>query len=162
MPTQPRLTRSAELLARAWQERLTLPGLPEDLRPRTRNEAYLTQEEMSRLLGLGIAGWKVGAATPAIIREKNLDGPIPGPVYKPCLGSSPAEFAGEDFPRSNLESEFAFRLLEDVPHREQPHQAEELARISVLHAAFDLTSSRYSVPPAISRKSPTAATAAAR
>ena len=147
MPIERRLTRAAELLARAWRERFVLPGLPEDLRPNTREQAYGIQEEMSRLLGLGIAGWKVGAATPAIIRDKNLDGPIPGPIYKPCLASSPAEFAGEDFPRSNLESEFAFRLLENLPPREQPYQADDLAGVSVLHAAFDLTSSRYSEPP---------------
>ena len=147
MPIERRLTRAAELLARAWRERFVLPGLPGDLRPNTRAQAYGIQDEMSRLLGLGIAGWKVGAATPAIIREKNLDGPIPGPIYKPCLRDSPAKFPSKDFPRSNLEAEFAFRLLKDVPHREQPHQAEELARISALHAAFDLTSSRYSEPP---------------
>ena len=41
----------------------------------------------------------------------------------------------------------SFRLLADLPPRSRPYEAEELARISVLHAAFDLTSSRYSAPP---------------
>lgn len=151
MPIERRLAEAAALLARAWRDRSTLPGLPHALpdepRPQTREEAYAIQDEMSRLLGLGIAGWKVGAATPGIMREKNLDGPIPGPIYQPCLRHSPAEFAGEDFPRSNLESEFAFRLLEDLPHRDRPYEADQLARISVLHAAFDVVSSRYRASP---------------
>ena len=46
-----------------------------------------------------------------------------------------------------MEAEFAFRLLEDLPHRDRPHETDELADIVVLHAAFDLTSSRYSAPP---------------
>ena len=145
MPIEARLTETAALLARAWQEHSTLPGLPAGLVPRTRDEAYGIQDEMSRLLGLEIAGWKVGAATPDIMRERNLDGPIPGPLYQPFLRHSPAEFAGEDFPRSNLEAEFAFRLLEDLPHREQPYEADQLADIVVLHAAFDVVSSRYSM-----------------
>ena len=127
MPIEARLTEAAALLARAWQERSTLPGLPAELVPRTRDEAYGIQDEMSRLLGLEIAGWKVGAATTGIMRERNLDGPIPGPLYQPFLRHSPAEFPGEDFPRSNLEAEFTFRLLEDLPHRDRPYDADQLA-----------------------------------
>ena len=102
---------------------------------------------MAQALDLRISGWKVGAATPAIMAERKLDEPIPGPVYEPRCYSSPATLARSDFPSANLETEFAFRLVESIQPRATAYVAEELSDAVIAHAAFDLTQSRFSKAP---------------
>ena len=98
---------------------------------------------MAQAVGWRIAGWKVGAATPAIMAERKLDEPIPGPVYEPRCYASPALLSPSDFPSANLETEFAFCMAESVLPRTTAYLAEELSEAAVAHAAFDLTQSRF-------------------
>ncbi len=102
---------------------------------------------MAQAVGLRIAGWKVGAATPAIMAERKLEEPIPGPVYEPRCYSSPAMLARSDFPSASLETEFAFCMVESVHPRSAAYAEEELSDAVVAHAAFDLTQTRFSSAP---------------
>jgi 2-keto-4-pentenoate hydratase len=133
-------------LAEAWQSGEKIAGLG-NLRPNCRREAYVVQEAMAAEIGLDIAGWKVGAATPAILAERGLDAPIPGPIYDSRVHPSPAEIPASEFPDANLEAEFAFLALEAPPPRAEPYGLAELAGAVVAHAAFDLTQSRFSRAP---------------
>lgn len=45
---------------------------------------------MASALEMPIVGWKVGAATPAIMAERGIEAPIPGPLYGPRSHASPA------------------------------------------------------------------------
>ncbi len=141
-----RLQQAGRLLAEAWRSGEKIDSLG-GLRPNSRHEAYVVQEAMATSIGLEIAGWKVGAATPAILAERGLDAPIPGPIYEPRVHASPAEIPASEFPDANLEAEFAFRTLEALPPRTDPYGLPELAEIVVAHAAFDLTQSRFSAAP---------------
>ena len=102
---------------------------------------------MSKALGLPVAGWKVGAATPAIMAARQLDVPVSGPVYEPRAYSSPAMLPAGDFPSANIETEFAFRTIEPLPAGRAPCDALEVRASVTAHAAFDLTQSRFSKPP---------------
>ena len=105
------------------------------------------QDAVTGLLGLPVAGWKVGAATPAIMTERGLDEPIPGPLFGPRVYAGGAALPAADFPAANLETEFAIRTLAELPPRRAAYDAVDLAEVSELLAAFDLTQSRYSVAP---------------
>ena len=102
---------------------------------------------MTDLLGLPVAGWKVGAATPAIMAERGLAEPIPGPLFGPRVYDGAATLPAADFAAANLETEFGIRTLADLPPRRAGYRAADLAALCELLAAFDLTQSRYSVPP---------------
>jgi 2-keto-4-pentenoate hydratase len=102
---------------------------------------------VTTLLGLPVAGWKVGAATPAIMAERGLDEPIPGPLFGPRVYAGGAVLPAADFPAAKLETEFAFRTQAELPPRAEAYEATELAAVSELLAAFDLTQSRYSEAP---------------
>ena len=151
----PRDEIAARRLANAWRSGTRIPDLG-DARPRSRDEAYAIQDAVTELLGLPVAGWKVGAATPAIMAQRGLDEPIPGPLFGPRVYASPAHLPAAEFPAANLETEFAIRTLAELPPRRTlaelpprraPYQAADLAAVSELLAAFDLTQSRYSVAP---------------
>ena len=137
---------AARRLADAWRSGDRIPDLGA-ARPRSRDEAYAIQDAVTGLLGLQVVGWKVGAATPAIMQQRGLDEPIPGPLFGPRVYASAAELPAADFPAANLETEFAFRTLAELPPRRAPYEPAALAAVSELLAAFDLTQSRYSVAP---------------
>ncbi|MDE0126201.1 MAG: hypothetical protein OXN97_16655 [Bryobacterales bacterium] len=141
-----RTLQAGRLLAHAWKSGALLPDLGK-LRPSSRQEAYAVQGAMSRALGLPVAGWKVGAATPAIMAVRQLDAPVSGPVYQPRAHSSPAVLPASDFPSANIETEFAFRTTGPLPARRAPCDALEVKASVTAHAAFDLTQSRFSKPP---------------
>ena len=137
---------AARRLADAWRSGEPIRDLGA-ARPRGRDEAYAIQDAVTGLLGLPVVGWKVGAATPAIMRQRSLDQPIPGPLFGPRVYPSAATLPAADFPSANLETEFAFRTLEELPPRRRPYEPAALAAVSELLAAFDLTQSRYSTAP---------------
>ena len=87
----------ARRLAHAWRSGIRIPGLG-DARPRSRDEAYAMQDAVTGLLGLPVAGWKVGAATPAIMAERGLDEPIPGPLFGTRVYSSDGVLPAADSP----------------------------------------------------------------
>ena len=137
---------AARRLASAWRSGARIADLG-DAWPRSRDDAYAIQDAVTELLGLPVVGWKVGAATPAIMAERGLDEPIPGPLFGPRVHASPAQLPAAEFPAANLETEFAIRTLAELPPRRAPYQAADLAAVNELLAAFDLTQSRYSVAP---------------
>ena len=137
---------AARRLADAWRSGEPIQDLGDAL-PRGRDEAYAIQDAVTELLGLPVVGWKVGAATPAIMRQRRLDQPIPGPLFGPRVYASAATLPAADFPAANLETEFAFRTLAELPPRGSPYEPAALAAVSELLAAFDLTQSRYAAPP---------------
>lgn len=141
-----RTLQAGRLLARAWKSGPLLPDLGK-LRPSSRQEAYAVQSAMSQALGLPVAGWKVGAATPAIMAARQIDAPVSGPVYQPRTFSSPAVLPAGDFPSAHIETEFAFRAIEPLPAARAPRDALEVKASVTAHAAFDLTQSRFSKPP---------------
>ena len=137
---------AARRLADAWRSGAPIRDLGA-ARPRGRDDAYAIQDAVTALLGMPVVGWKVGAATPAIMQQRGMDEPIPGPLFGPRVYASMAELPAADFPAANLETEFAFRTLEQLPPRRRPYEPAALAAVSELLAAFDLTQSRYSTAP---------------
>ncbi len=137
---------AARRLADAWRSGEPIRDLGA-ARPRGRDEAYAIQDAVTELLGLPVVGWKVGAATPAIMRQRSLDQPIPGPLFGPRVYPNAATLPAADFPAANLETEFAFRTLAELPPQGRPYEPAALAAVSELVAAFDLTQSRYATPP---------------
>lgn len=138
--------RAGRLLADAWRSGRKIAGLG-DFRPQSRQEAYSAQQAMAAELGLPIGGWKVGAATPAILAQRGLDAPIPGPIYETHVFKSPCRLPGSEFAGAFLESEFAFRTTARLPPRSRPYATAELAETAALHAAFDVTQSRFAETP---------------
>ena len=131
-------TRAAELLADCWHERRQISDLPADLQPESRAEAYAIQDELARLLGFDVAGWKIGMASPASLREARIGEPIPGRLFAQTLAQSPATFAADAFVSPMVESEFAFRLLDPLPARVEPYSRDEVAAVAVLHLAIEI------------------------
>lgn len=131
-------TQAAKLLSAAWRDHRQISDLPDDLKPETRAEAYAIQDELARLLGFDVSGWKVGMSSPASFRKAGFDEPIPGRLFAPTLTQSPAVFAANTFASPMVETEFAFRLLAPLPARIEPYSRNEVAAVAVLHLAIEI------------------------
>lgn len=116
-----------------------LHSLPEALRPRTEEQAYLVQRAVIGELG-GIGGWKVGSPGP--------DGPINcSPLPAEGIANSPGVSHVE---MRGVEAEIAVRFAADLPPRDKPYGLDEvLAAVASAHPAIEVLQSRYLDPDAV-------------
>lgn len=134
---------AADLLAEAWLKPGKVDDFPDELRPRTREDAYAIQDAMAAIIGQKATGWKLGATSPAMRRKAGHDGPIIGRVFEEATFHSPARLPIARFPHARAECEFAFRLLRDIPARPDAYSAGELAPAVTLHLAVEIIGNRY-------------------
>ena len=140
---------AAKLLADAWRDMTTIDALPPALRPHTFEEAYAIQDEMAALIGQPAAGWKIGPASPGLMRAEGFDEPAAGRVFEPNIYRSPAELPHGRITNAKLECEFALRIGADVAPRDQAYTAEELAPLAVLCPALEVSGCRFATPGAV-------------
>lgn len=126
---------AAELLLSARRDpSQRLQSLPEAVRPKTEEQAYLVQREIAAQLG-EIGGWKVGSPSPASGTFTCAPLPARGII------DSPAEIGCAD---RGVEAEIAVRLGRDLPAREQPYTQDEVrAAIGSVHPAIEVLDSRF-------------------
>jgi 2-keto-4-pentenoate hydratase len=148
-----RIEKAARLLAAAWSRPGKIDSFDDDLRPRTREEAYAIQDAMAAMINKPTVGWKLGATSLAMRAKAGHDGPIIGRIFEEVTFTSPATLAMARFPHSRVECEFAFRLLDDVPARPEGYTAEELAPRVTLHLAIEIIGTRYPLDPNFARTS---------
>jgi len=134
------LRQAVELLLEARRAVKPIVELPEDLGPKSKEEAYFIQDEMARDLG-EIGGWKIGAPSPDV--TPNF-GPMPLALGFAHSGS----ILGESFRRlRGLEGEVAFLLAQDLPPRQTPYTREEgAAAIKSCHPAIEVLDSAFDDP----------------
>ena len=72
------IRRASDLLWSCWQHGRRLPSIPDDLRPRTREEGYAVQALLEERSPAPLFGWKIAATSAAGQRHINVDGPLAG------------------------------------------------------------------------------------
>jgi 2-keto-4-pentenoate hydratase len=126
----------ARLLLEARQSGRRIEALPTELTPATAAAAYEVQALVAARLGR-IAGWKVGAASPAADITC-------APLFASLVAPSPARFLARQFPLGGIEGELAFRLGRALPPRPEAYGEDEVwAAVATLHPAIELVDSRY-------------------
>jgi 2-keto-4-pentenoate hydratase len=130
--TENRAAVAGQMLAKALLDARTIDPLPADLFPADLAEAAAIQDEMARQVGHEVAGWKVGGEA----------GPMVGRIFTPSLFASPATLPLNQFFAPKIESELGFRLLSDLPPREEKYDSDEVEAACALALTFELTGSR--------------------
>ena len=109
---------------------------PEEI-PASAAEAYAVQDAIIARLGIPIAGWKVGAASPSAE-------PQAGPILADRLQPSPARFALPANAFRTVEAEVAFMLGRDLPTRSQGYGEDEVWNaMATLHAGIEVLESSF-------------------
>src|SRR5579875_1745154 len=142
-----RLYQAAELLLKARREVKPIPDLPENLRPRTIDEAYALQDIVAEAMR-SIGGWKVGATSPD---ATPLFGPMP---LWGGFASSGSRISATFKRLRGVEAEIAFRLGRDLPPRAEAYSRDDVENaIASAHPAIELLESAYSDPDTVDRLS---------
>jgi 2-oxo-3-hexenedioate decarboxylase/2-keto-4-pentenoate hydratase len=139
---------AAELLTRHRLERVPFGGFPENLRPRTEDDAYAIQAAAHKLLtdaGLGrIVGHKIGCTTPTMQAYLNIPRPAGGAVFEPTVQLLEGTFAHADFLRPGVECELAVRLSQPLEAAGAPFDRSTIASaVGSVMAAIEIVDDRY-------------------
>src|SRR5947209_2404806 len=94
----------ARSLAEAWRTGKPIPLPPAEAAVASRAEAFAVQDRMAEILNEAIAGWKVGAAVPAVQILEGHDGPITGRLLASRLFTSPGCLPASMFDGYKIES----------------------------------------------------------
>lgn len=140
------LAHLGERLGAAWRVPEMIGAIADDALPRNRQEAYAVQDAMAAHLGEPLTGWKVGATSAKMRELDGHDDVIPGRIFQSVtwLGNRQALPASR-FPQARVETEFAFRLNENVPLEGAPWQPETLAAMVAFHPAIEIIGNRHAL-----------------
>ncbi len=135
---------AATLLWDCWQQGRRLGSIPEDIRPRTREEGYAVQALLEERSAAPLFGWKIAATSAAGQAHINVTGPLAGRLLPEKAFGSGAELPFGVNHMKVAEAEFAFRMGRDLPPRAQPYSVDEvLAAVATLHPAIEVPDSRF-------------------
>jgi 2-keto-4-pentenoate hydratase len=135
---------ACELLYRHWSQGTRLEGLPPELVPSGRAEAYQVQALIETHTSQPLYGWKIAATSIAGQKHIGVDGPLAGRILAERVIAD-----GGTCPLGNnlmkvAEMEFAFRMGDDLPPRHTEYSQDEvLSAVASLHPAIEIPDSRF-------------------
>ena len=132
-PKQPehRIQRAAQWLYDAHARRERFQPLPDDLAPRSADEAYGIQDAFValRAANLGaIGGYKIALSTAAMQKFVGVDSPQAGIMLGKTLRHTPARVRAADYVNLIVEFELAVEIGEDLPAADAPFFRDRVAR----------------------------------
>ena len=134
-----------EIAAALWEARMngrTIELDPAD-RPADAATAYAIQEIQTAESGAAQAGWKIGATNEKALSMLGLDDAFAGPLLAPFRSGNGARVTLPAACAPGLETEFLVRLAGDVPARDRPYPAEEIAAsVDYVAPSFEIVGCR--------------------
>ncbi len=135
---------AASLLWHTWQARARIDEIPIDSRPADRAAGYATQQEVVRLSGQNVVGWKIAATSAAGQKHIGVDGPLGGPLLANRVLASGASVPLAGNIMLVAEAEFAFKFARGLGKRPSPYtKAEVNDAVGSLHPSIEVPDSRY-------------------
>jgi 2-keto-4-pentenoate hydratase len=147
MPFNPNA--AARFVAEAHRTRAAYCNLPDDLVPKTVDEAYAAQEALAELWAprFGqVGGLKIATTTKIMQRLMGIDHPCGGMLFANRIFPSGKSIRRADYVNLVVECELAVRLDRDLPVRATPYsRGDARAAIGSVMAAFELIEDRNAV-----------------
>jgi 2-keto-4-pentenoate hydratase len=140
---------AARFIADAHANRTDYCNLPDEIAPRTVDEAYAAQEAVARLWAASrgpVAGLKIATTTKIMQQLMGIDHPCGGMIFAQRIHASPAQIDSGTFISLVVECELAVRLSRDLPGSLTPYtRADARAAVGTVMAAFELIEDRHAV-----------------
>ena len=119
-------------------------GLPEAVRPATREEGYAIQALIEPRSARPIFGWKIAATSREGQAHIGVNGPLAGRLPAERVVASGATLPLKTNLMKVAEIEFAFRLGRDLVPRAKPYTTDEVINaVDALHLGIEIPDSRY-------------------
>jgi len=140
------MERAGEWLLHAHRRRDPFGPMPEELAPRSVDEAYAIQGEYVGMRGrdLGpVVGYKIALTTPQMRQMVGVNDSIAGDLLEKTLLQGPAKVHAADYARLLVEFEIAVELGEDLPALGAPYTRESVAKaVAAVMPALELADDR--------------------
>lgn len=134
----------ASLLTALRRDGRQQSGLDPALVPADAEAAYGVAAEVADALGWPVGGWKIAANSREMQRRLRAAEPIFGRVFAPFLLRSGVTLAHKDLLHPIVECEYAVRLAEDLPPREEPYTEDDVAdAVAAIHPAIEVAQCRF-------------------
>lgn len=154
--SEPRILRAAQWLYDAHAKRERFAPLPDDLAPRSVDEAYGIQDEFVALRAqqLGaIGGYKIALSTPQMQRFLGVDRPQAGVMLEGTLHRTPARVRAADYVNLIIEFEIAVQMADSLPAADAPFSRERVAEaVGAVMPAIELADDRGAVYAELARR----------
>jgi len=135
---------ASDLLVRHWQDGTVLAALPDGLRPASRQEGYLIQQQIEAISERPLFGWKIAATSTAGQKHIGIDAPIAGRLLQSMVFQAGHEVPFGANRMRVAEAEFAFLIGRDLEPRDRPYDVDEVVdAIADLFLAIEIPDSRF-------------------
>lgn len=135
---------AAELLNAHWVGGKKLDVIPETYRPKTRKDAYVIADNLARLRGERVVGWKIAATSQAGQAHINVDGPLAGRLYESRILAPGAHVRLGANQMKVAEVEFAFCFGTDLPRIRQDYEVPDvMSAVASMHMSLEIPDSRF-------------------
>ena len=121
------MERLVTLLTALRRDRRQQSGLDPALVPADAEAAYQVASRVAEALEWPVGGWKIAANSAEMQRRLRAEEPIFGRVFAPFLLRSGVTLTHGDLLHPIVECEYAVRLGEDLPPRDEPYPEEGVA-----------------------------------
>jgi 2-keto-4-pentenoate hydratase len=137
---------AARHLFDAHERRERFIPLPEEIAPRTPDEAYAIQDAFvalrARKLG-AIAGYKIALTSAEMRRFVGVETPQAGMVFGSLVRRSPARIRAADYVRLIVEFEVAVEIGEDLPAADRPFSRDRIEKaVGAVMAGMEIADDR--------------------
>ena len=135
---------ASQILLSTWNEKKRIAGLPDDLKPTSRAEAYQVQALVEAQSKAPLFGWKIAATSRAGQLHIGVSGPMAGRILQERVVAPGSAVSLDGNQMVVAEVEFAFRMGTDLPPRPNAYSVDEvLASVASVHPAIEIPDSRY-------------------
>ena len=134
---QAKAVEAARLLVEARRTGVPIKELPQDVRPLVAADSNQIVDEITKMLGHDIAGWKI------TFLYKPREVPFQAPLYSHLVFASPAKIPVSLTPSLFIEPEITFRLTADLPPRDKLYRAEEVASVVEACPSMEIVDTRF-------------------
>jgi 2-keto-4-pentenoate hydratase len=138
------MQKTSTFLLDLWRRQQRCAGLPKDLAPASKAEAYAVQALIEKESSQPLFGWKIAATSTAGQKHIGVDGPLAGRyISERCVCDQMTVPFGHNHMKV-AEVEFAFRMGQRLAPRSTPYtEAEVFDAVASLHPAIEIPDSRY-------------------
>ncbi len=138
--------RAAEMIFDRYKAVRPFDRLPDELFPKTLDDAYAIQLELHCMLSgiLGpLAGYKLAYTTPVMQERAGLDHPVLGGVFRKTILRSPVVLNFTEYVNLGIELEIGVTLGQDLPASGAPYDREKVAAaVAEVAPAFEIVDMR--------------------
>jgi 2-keto-4-pentenoate hydratase len=150
MPSRPfDPARAARFIADAHAGRRPYQNLPDEIAPRTVDEAYAAQEALAAIwtpLYGKVAGLKIATTTKVMQALMGIDHPCGGMIYERRIHNAPHRLRLADYVHVVIECELAVRVSRTLDRKAKPYSRDEVRQaVAAVMPAFELIEDRNAV-----------------